>query len=245
MPDDAALRAFAGFMQALLPRLLLYPGGLFALLLCLPVLRLRRTHGGLLREGTAVPALALAWAGLALLPLPGLAPLPGGPDLLVPLGLLLAATLLLFPAPPDHAGIATLGLLLAAPLATLAFAPAGGLFVAVPAAASPGALAARVLLLLAFALGLVAAQSQPPPGDALGCLAAVPAHLGWAGLALVLSPWPLAAAPAWAVSVLLVGVSLGFHLLCAWPPLPTRRRLLITAGWIALLLGLVGAFIPL
>lgn len=245
MPDDATLRAFAGFVQALLPRLLLYPGGLFALVLCLPVLRLRRPGDVVLREGTAVLALALAWAGLALLPLPGLAPLPGGPDLLGPLGLLLAATLLLCPALPDHTGIAALGLLLTAPLASLALAPDGSLFAPGPAPISPGAQVTRALLLLALVLGLAAAHSPSPPVDRLGRLAAFTASLGWAGLALVLSPWPLVASSPWAGPVLLAGASLGLHLLCAWPPVQARRRVLVTGGWIALLLGLMGTLIAI
>jgi hypothetical protein len=94
------LAAFSDWALALLPRLFLYPGGLF-LLASLALLRLASGGAGalappaVLRDlaGTNALSLAVAWAAVALLPLPGwtLPFAPGSPVL----ALLLALSLLL------------------------------------------------------------------------------------------------------------------------------------------------------
>src|SRR5947209_7751164 len=100
------LPLFSDRTAALLPRLLLYPGGLWALIMLLWLRTLSSgVEGGkpwslpsfrlllsiLVVEPRSQPAAAAAWVGLALLPLPGAAALPFPADRLSLAGLLLTS----------------------------------------------------------------------------------------------------------------------------------------------------------
>jgi len=209
MPDAAALSAFAGFVLAVLPRLLLYPGGLCAVLaVALPAGLRRRAdrEPHLLPEGQALAALALAWSGVALLPLPGAPPLPGGPDLLGPLALLLAASLLLL-GPSDHDAawereMAGRPLLVATPLLVLSALGAPGLVL--PGEAHLRGWAAAVTLLLAGSAYLLGLMRCYGPGGPAPWVIAGPAPLpaaawltwlGWVALVPAVT-WSAVGAPA-------------------------------------------------
>ena len=98
---DSALSAFSDWTLVLLPRLFLYPGGIWALGV---LLLLRFACGGLsavkahsLRADFARSeslVIATAWASLALMPLPGTAPLPFPIDRFALAGLLATSFLL-------------------------------------------------------------------------------------------------------------------------------------------------------
>jgi hypothetical protein len=89
------LAAFSDWTLALLPRLFLYPGGLWLLA---ALLFFRFASGGLsavqpsrlLQDlaGLSLLSTALAWTAIALLPFPGVPPLPYPVDRFVPLALL-------------------------------------------------------------------------------------------------------------------------------------------------------------
>src|SRR5437868_6034119 len=93
------LGPFSDWTLALLPRLFLYPGGLWMLSMLLPLCLLparRRSRAFLPPASCLLPAgpspqLAVAWVALALLPLPGAAPLPFPVDRLSLAGLLVTS----------------------------------------------------------------------------------------------------------------------------------------------------------
>jgi hypothetical protein len=95
------LGPFSDWMLALLPRLFLYPGGLWLLGLVV-LMRLVSGVPGTRRVSTLVRdfaaantlSLAVAWVAVALLPLPGANPLPAAPDRLVLTALPLVSLLL-------------------------------------------------------------------------------------------------------------------------------------------------------
>jgi hypothetical protein len=95
------LAQFSDWVLALLPRLFIYPGGLWMLAGVLLV-RLAGSGATAIRPGpwledllrTGLPSLALAWVAIALLPLPGASTLPSPVDIWV-LAALLAVSLLL------------------------------------------------------------------------------------------------------------------------------------------------------
>jgi hypothetical protein len=197
-----------------------------------------------------VVSLGLAWAALALLPLPGAAPLPGAPDLSAPLGLLLAATLLrLGPGRPAHGWSREMGgrpLLPAAPLLALAALGGDGLLLPAPAPAL-GALRWVALLFaaLAFLTGYVLCEAAPVglswrdmsvarAADWLG-------QVGWAGVALVVAWSALAGpgAPAWAGPLALAALALGG---AAAARLGADARL-APWGWAALGCGLLAVLL--
>ncbi len=249
MFDDEAGRAFSAFVLALLPRLLLYPGGLFALVVAgvFPFL-LHSRHSAVSAvplpppsATSAIFATALAWAGLALLPLPGLTALPGGPDLLAPLGLLLAASLLLIPLPPnpDRRVAGGYGLLLLSPLLTLAQSPTGSLLL-LPAPTTLLGGALRGLTLLAFASGFAVVYAAPMPRDFISTLAIHIPQIGWLGLGAVMSIWPLPVDSPLIGPLLLGGPALIVGRLCALPAVQRYAGRLVTVGWAALGLALVG-----
>src|SRR5213083_2289091 len=94
-----ALSLFSDWTLALLQRLFLYPGGLWALgaLLWLGAMRnvgtLKRWNVGTL-ERSHLLAAAVAWAGLALSPLPSAAPMPVPADRFALVGLLVTSRIL-------------------------------------------------------------------------------------------------------------------------------------------------------
>jgi hypothetical protein len=102
---DTWLPVFSDWTLALLPRLFLYPGGLWMLLmlLCLGSFPGGVSQGGAPRSLPSTPrllpagdpasqgALALAWVGLALVPLPGAVLLPFPADRFSLVGLLLTS----------------------------------------------------------------------------------------------------------------------------------------------------------
>jgi len=226
VPDAVALNAFAGFMLAVLPRLLLYPGGLFAGI-CIAVLalvlpRISRaaappapTYAA--SGGAVLVALALAWTAWALLPLPGTTPLPGAPDLLTPLGLLLGAGLLSRAPSLDAVGwrreACGRPLLLAAPLVALAAPSPASLMPALVSSAAASVDPARALAGLAYVAGFCICYAAPGsapwtrPAGPIGRVAAWLEWLGWLGIGAALGPAGAAAAgpPAWS-GVVLVAV---------------------------------------
>lgn len=247
MFDDEAGRAFAAFVSSLLPRLLLYPGGLFTLLVAgvlprlLPLVRPSATVTATrLPEAQRIPALALAWAGLALLPLPGLSPLPGGPDLLTPLGLLLAASWLFRPVPgsANQQGLGGYGLLLLAPLLALAQSPAGSLLL-LPSPTTPVAAGIRWLILIAFAGGLGVIYTSSDSTDFISQLALHIPRLGFIGLGLILSPVALPPEPVWLAPLVLVVVAGMGAWIYGWGQAQRWVGRGVLAGWAALGLALV------
>jgi hypothetical protein len=176
MTDPSA--AFAAWVLGLLPRLALWPGGVALLLAGGGAWWAGRRGGG----GAALPALerlalALAWAAVAFLPLPGTPPLPLAPDALVLLGLLLAATGLAGAHAPPGGGVG----LCAGAVAVLA-AGAGSL--GLPFAAGlplVGALAAG-----AYAWGLASMGAAPASGPP--SILRLLLWLGWLGLGWAIPP---------------------------------------------------------
>ena len=259
MPDARALAAFADFMLAVAPRLLLYPGGLFAaacaIMLAVVLPRITRTAAAEpgpppAREGETLAALALAWTAWALLPLPGTPTLPGAPDLLSPLALLLAATLLARGARP---GVdwrrEALGrpLLLGAPLVALVALGAPGLLPTPPAEVPFLAALGRLLAALAFVVGFCVCYAAPgtAPWTAHSRLMARAAGwmewLGWLGLAAALGPAAraTAAGPSWSGPVLVAVIAAAA---AAGTGTPVARALAqrgAPLGWLALGLGLL------
>jgi hypothetical protein len=259
MPDARALAAFTDFMLVVVPRLLLYPGGLFAaacaLVLALALPRITRTATPqpgppATREGETLAALALAWTAWALLPLPAAPALPGAPDLLGPLALLLAATLL---ARSTRPGVdwrrEALGrpLLLGAPLVALVALGAPGLLPTPPAAVPFLADMGRLLAGLAYVVGFCVCYAAPgtAPWTAQGRLMARAAGwmewLGWLGLATALGPAARATAtgPSWAGPVLVAVIAAAA---AAGTGTPVARALAqrgAPLGWIALGLALL------
>lgn len=181
------ITSFSEWTLALLPRLFLYPGGLWMLAALISLFvatsgRETRRYRSLLHDLTQanLPALATAWAALALLPLPGTQPLPFPADRLS-LAALLALSLL-FDAPStrrEH-GMAGTAITLAimAPLAGgQSLLDAGG-----------GVTIAHWLSLLAVAAGLAALAADGAPSLSGGVR-----WLGWLGLG---------AAPIWHQSLI-------------------------------------------
>lgn len=262
MPDAESLAAFADLIRGVLPRVLLYPGGLFAAvvagLLALALSRLSREHRPATtnpaREGEAIAGLAFAWAGLALLPLPGVTPFPGAPDLLTPLGLLLAASLLLRFAMPNPAAwrpeAAGRMLMLAAPLVALAALGGDGLLPPADVSGSIMAGAARVLAALAYAAGFCVCYAAPgsapwsQPGTPVVCAAAWFGWLGWLGIGVVHIPlaWINFGNPTWsgAVMVALLAALAGAALITAPARAVSRRP---AWGWAALGLALLAVLL--
>jgi hypothetical protein len=170
------LTSFSDWTLALLPRLFLYPGGLWLLAALIALFvatgwRETRRYRSLLHDLTQanLPALAIAWAALSLLPLPGTQPLSFPADRLS-LAALLALSLL-FDAPStrrEH-GMAGTAITLAimAPLAgRQAILDAGG-----------GVTIADWLSLLAVVAGLAALTADGAPSLSGGVR-----WLGWLGL---------------------------------------------------------------
>jgi hypothetical protein len=256
MPDARALAAFADFMLAAVPRLLLYPGGLFAaacaLVLGFALPRITRTppseaQSGPAREGETLAALALAWTAWALLPLPAAPALPGAPDLLGPLTLLLAATLLARAARPgaDWRREA-LGrpLLLGAPVVALAALGAPGLLPAPAGDVSPLASLARFPAGLAFVVGFCVSPGTAPwtaQGHILARAAGWMEWLGWLGLAAALGPAASATAtgPSWAGPVLVAMIAAAAAAGTATPVARALARGGAPLGWFALGLALL------
>ncbi len=268
-PDPAALAAFAAWVTAAAERLLIYPGGLFVaaatvlLAWALPRLLPQATRAptlppapvaGTAGLGPAVPALALAWAAWALLPLPGAPGLPTAPDLLSPLALLLAATLLDRSGNPDPAAwrreAAGRPLLLAAPLVALAALGLPGLLPPGTIAAG-GAEVARALAALAYVAGWLVCYGAPGSapwaraGDRLDRAAAWMVWWGWLGAGAALGPAAVATAtaPPWAgvgLVALLAAAAAGFLVT------PVARSLagrLAPWGWAALGGALLGVLL--
>ena len=161
----AAAANFAGWLTALLPRLALYPGGLvLALAAALAWIERRAGRGAAAPPAGLTPlerlALALAWGGAALLPLPGAAPLPLAPDLLALAGLLLAARLIAPGSVLPVTGLPGGPALCAGALAALA-AGAGSL--ALPLSPLPPQVA--LLAALAYLAGLGTADGEMPRRD--------------------------------------------------------------------------------
>ena len=172
MTDESA--AFAAWILGLLPRLALWPGGVALVLAGGWAWWARRQPGGAPTAWSSLDrlALALAWVAVALLPLPGAAPLPLAPDALVLLGLLLAAAGL---AGGDTRSLPGLGLCAGA----VAILAAGAGSFVLPFASIP--LPVTLLAALAYAWGLASqadATRRPLPA-ALHLLL----WLGWVGLA--------------------------------------------------------------
>jgi hypothetical protein len=184
------LAAFSDWVLALLPRLFLYPGGLW-LVAGLVVIRWARDGRGGVRPGHWVGALAqanlgavaTAWAALSLLPLPGAQPLPTPVDRWA-LGALLAISLLLdLDGVESHVrrwrGLAGAGITLAL-LAPLAGEP--GLLVS---EAALGMSWAARLAIFAVGLGIVVLVWSGDVG-----LGGEVRGLAWLGMALA-PVWPL------------------------------------------------------
>ncbi|MFL5734430.1 MAG: hypothetical protein ACJ78Q_14690 [Chloroflexia bacterium] len=187
------LTAFSDWTLALLPRLLLYPGGLWALFMLLPLYLLTGVGGrgsGVwgwwsVFSGRSRLSVGVAWAGLALLPLPGAAALPFPVDRLSLVGLLVTSLALEW-----HSGVALRGTHLA---------PAISANVAVVLAAAAPLAGGRGLLQPASAYGSVGWLSACAVAAGLVALlggyardpAAAVRWLAWFGLAL---------APLWASS---------------------------------------------
>jgi hypothetical protein len=180
----SGLESFSDWVLALLPRLFIYPGGL-GLLAALLVLRV--TSGGpavirpraLARDflSTNLPALAVAWVGVALIPFPGASPLPMPPDRLALLTLpLLALALSGWDGRGQRDNWAAAAVITPALLAPLAGKPA--LLVA-PADFTFST--SSILSILAVGVGLLAIGHE-----VAGDLAGAAIWLGW--LALGVAP---------------------------------------------------------
>jgi len=252
MFDAEAGRAFAAFVLALLPRLLLYPGGLFALLVAGLLSRLIRVSPRLVAESPspapseagAILALALGWAGLALLPLPGLAPLPGGPDALVPLGLLPAASWLLLPAPvaADRRALGGYLLLLLAPLLALAQSSAGSLLRLLPPTTAVEA-GIRWLILLAFCAGFAVISTQPVSRDFISHFRLHIPRIGFIGVGMLISPLILPVELFWINPLVLTALACLTTWLGALPQAQRWVGRAVAVGWAALGLALVGVLV--
>jgi hypothetical protein len=203
------LAAFSDWTLALLPRLFLYPGGLWLLAI---LLLLRFTSGGIksttlrsllasLANGNLL-SIALTWAAVALIPLPGASPLPLPVDRLV-LAVLPLLSLLIDITNEESwsvaaAGAITLGLMLPTLAGGALLAQSGTLTLL-------GALS--ILLVL---IGLLALSSIPGMGIATQtrwlawlCLGLTPlwglnlqAGIWWVSLTTAIAVVLLAALPA-------------------------------------------------
>jgi hypothetical protein len=197
------LASFSDWTLALLPRLFLYPGGAWMLAM---LLALRFASGGAaaIRPRTLIYdlsrarllSLALAWAGLALMSLPGTALLPFPADRLVLLGLLAAS--LAFDGRPSGEDNAWMKALHGVVISLALLAPlAGGraLLRAADTWALPDLMAA-----LAVLIGLVALSPSVRHSLSGGAR-----WLSWLGLALV---------PLWSQSYVggVLGTSLSYLL---------------------------------
>lgn len=180
------LTNFSDWVLALLPRLFLYPGGAWMLLAVLGLrlaaagpasLRTRSLPGSLMRANIA--ALAVAWVGVALLPLPGANPVPAPPDRLTLAGLLALSLVLsyLWEEGARWQVAATEMALLVAALAPLASS-------GTPTSTVEGGLAAWFLL-LATGAGLLLLAREAGRSLTVGAR-----WLAWFGLGASLL-WPL------------------------------------------------------
>ncbi|HYP41368.1 MAG TPA: hypothetical protein VEX13_13495 [Chloroflexia bacterium] len=170
------LVGFSDWTLALLPRLFLYPGGLWMLAALIALLvamsgRESRRYRSLLHDLTQANLLALAtaWAALSLLPLPGTQPLPFPADRLSLAALLALSMLFDGPSLKREHGIAGTAITLAiiAPMSGgQALLHAGATF-----ALADG------LSLLAVAAGLAALVTEGAPSLSGGVR-----WLGWLGL---------------------------------------------------------------
>jgi hypothetical protein len=257
----------------MLPRLALYPGGLIlalaALLTWLDTRQARSATSITIPESGRTPhsalrtphsalgrlALALAWLAAALLPLPGAAPLPLPPDLLVLMGLLLTAEAVL-PAPLGNPAAFGTTALRAGALAALA-ASAGGLGLPLP----PAPLLVALPAALAYGWGLAIAEGaggrEPGAGDQRLETEAhairSPFHvsrftfhaiwLGWAGLGSGLLLMEGGALPAPWDMLLAGGALLGAAGLRRMPGLYAWAGRTQGIGWLALGVALVAALL--
>ena len=199
------LAQFSDWVLALLPRLFIYPGGLW-LLAGVALIRLAGdgTKGVGPRAwlddliGAGLPSLAIAWAGVALLPLPGASVLPTPVDRWS-LAALLAVSLLLDLGMQGanrtrmaHAG-AAITLAILAPLA------AGDSLLELPADLASRAPLAFGLAVVAVVVGLVGMVwwgGSGPAGQVRG--------LGWLALALISvsgDMWPIVTAWVFGVGI--------------------------------------------
>jgi hypothetical protein len=170
------LAGFSDWTLALLPRLFLYPGGLWLLVALIVLLvatggRETRRYRSLLHDLTQanLPALATAWAAISLLPLPGTQPLPFPADRLSMASLLALSMLFDAPSTRREQGMAGTAITLAimAPLAGgQAILNVGG-----------EVTIADWLSLLAVAVGLAALAADGAPSLPGGVR-----WLGWLGL---------------------------------------------------------------
>ncbi|HST06038.1 MAG TPA: hypothetical protein VLQ48_15070 [Chloroflexia bacterium] len=179
------LAQFSDWVLALLPRLFIYPGGLWLLA---GVLLVRLAGGGAtaIRPGvwlddllrTDLPSLALAWVVVALLPLPEASILPSPVDIWV-LAALLALSLLLDVGLRNPQGLVIKQTGVAITLAVLAPLAAGDLPITAPNDYLNHAPLAFGLTMAAVVLGVVVILW-------LGCrgLAGQVRCLAWLGLAL-------------------------------------------------------------
>jgi hypothetical protein len=212
MTDESA--AFAAWIIGLLPRLALWPGGLALLLAGVGAWSARRQGA----EAVALSALdrlalALGWVAVALLPLPGAAPLPLAPDALVLTGLLLAAEGL--------AGRGSgWGVGLCAGAVAIVAAGAGRLLF--PFAALPAPV--PILAAVAYAWGL--AGQAAPLSPSVPALLRWLLWLGWTGLAVQLpAPGNLIAG---------VGVLVLLLAWAGWPQVAVMARRTAWIGGLAL-----------
>ncbi|HEX9988404.1 MAG TPA: hypothetical protein VGE45_08000 [Chloroflexia bacterium] len=170
---------FAGFSDwtlALLPRLFLYPGGLWMLAALIALLiatngRASRSYRSLLNDlaQANLPAFATAWAALSLLPLPGTQPLPFPTDRLSLAALLALSMLFDVPSTRREHGLAGTAIT----LAIMAPMPGGQAILNVGREVT----IADWLSLLAVAAGLVALVA-----DGALSLSNGVRWLGWLGL---------------------------------------------------------------
>jgi hypothetical protein len=177
-----ALSSFSDWTLALLPRLFLYPGGLWMLAALIALLiatsgRESRRYRLLLHDLTQanLPALATAWAALSLLPLPGTQPLPFPADRLSLAALLALSMLFDASSTRREQGMAGTAITLAI------MAPMSGGLALLNAGAA--IMLADWLSLLAVAAGLAALTADGAPSLSGGVR-----WLGWLGLG---------AAPVW------------------------------------------------
>jgi hypothetical protein len=170
------LAGFSDWTLALLPRLFLYPGGLWMLSALIALLvatsgRESRRYRSLLHDLTQanLPALATAWAALSLLPLPGTQPLPFPVDRFSLAALLALSMLFDAPSTRRERGLAGTAITLAI------MAPLAGRQAILNVAGD--VTIADWLSLLAVAAGLAALAADGAPSLSGGLR-----WLGWLGL---------------------------------------------------------------
>ncbi len=186
------LSGFSDWALALLPRLLLYPGGIGLVggLLLVGLYNQQSGHHSLLTilAGVNILPTAVAWVAVALLPMPGAAPLPLPVDNFVLIALPAASLLL-----DNHAGLLERWASTAV-VAALVSTMASAALMPPPVQSSPfftggGTWTARLLAGAAIMLAMSALASTLGQGwgQAIRWLA-------WGGLAATLTPLPSVAA---------------------------------------------------